>query len=375
MFDERRGSIPGIGIAINKDPRNPPPSRSAYRDAGVDIDAGDRFVHRIAPVAAATRRPGGDAGIGGFGAFFDLGSAGYEDPILVAAADGVGTKLLVARDVGRHRSVGMDLVAMCVNDLVVHGAEPLFFLDYLAMGKLDAGTGEAIVEGIADACIEAGCALVGGETAELPGLYPKSGYDLAGFAVGAVERGMEITGERARPGDVVLGLASNGLHSNGFSLVRSIVSRLSLSYADPAPFEPGRSLGCALLEPTRLYVGSCLAAARSRLVHALAHVTGGGLAGNLARVLPAGVRAEIDAASWPAPPVFRWLVNEGGVPPAEALRTFNMGIGMAVVAAAGRAEEAIRFFGDRGETVFRIGAIVDGTGDGPSVEIGGELGS
>ena len=222
-------------------------------------------------------------------------------------------------------------------------------------------------------CAEAGCALAGGETAELPGLYPPSGYDLAGFAVGAVERGMLITGDHARPGDVVLGLASNGLHSNGFSLVRSVVSRLSLSYADPAPFEPGRPLGRALLEPTRLYVSSCLAAARSRLVHALAHVTGGGLAGNLARVLPDGVRAEIDAASWPVPPVFRWLVNEGGVPPDDALRTFNMGIGMAVVAAAGREEETIRLLADQGETVFRIGAITDRKEEGPSVAIGGDL--
>ena len=374
MFDGRRGRIPGIEAAINKNARNPAPSTNAYRAAGVDVDAGDRFVRGIAPLAAATRRPGGDAEIGGFGAFFDLGSAGYEDPILVAATDGVGTKLLIARDVGRHRAVGRDVVAMCVNDLVVHGAEPLFFLDYLAMGELDADAGKAVVEGIADACVEAGCALAGGETAELPGLYPPSGYDLAGFAVGAVERGMLVTGEHVRPGDAVLGLASNGLHSNGFSLVRSIVSRLSLSYADPAPFEPGRPLGRALLEPTRLYVGSCLAVARSRLVHALAHVTGGGLAGNLARVLPGDVRAEIDAASWPVPPVFRWLVNEGGVPPDDALRTFNMGIGMAVVAAAGRAEETIRLLADRGETVFRIGAITDRTEEGPSVAIGGDLG-
>ena len=373
MFGGRRSSILGIGITINKGPRNPTPSRNTYREAGVDIDAGNQFVRRIAPLAAATRRPGGDVEIGGFGAFFDLKDAGYEDPILVAATDGVGTKLLIARDVNRHHTVGMDLVAMCVNDLVVQGAEPLFFLDYLATGKLDPVAGEAVVNGIADACVEAGCALIGGETAELPGLYTKSEYDLAGFAVGAVERGTQITGERVRPGDVVLGLASNGLHSNGFSLVRSIVAQVSLSYADPAPFDPGRSLGHALLEPTRLYVKSCLAAVRSNLVHALAHITGGGLADNLARVLPEDVRAEIDATSWPVPSVFGWLVNEGNVPLSDALQTFNMGVGMTVVVAARQEGKAIRFFEDQGETVFRIGLIVDKAEEGPSVAIDGDI--
>ncbi len=373
MFGERLGSILGIGIAINKAPRNAASSPNTYRAAGVDIEAGDRFVRDIAPLAAATRRPGGDGGIGGFGAFFDLRKAGYTDPILVASADGVGTKLLIARDMARHREVGVDLVAMCVNDLVVQGAEPLFFLDYLAMGQLDSTAGKAVVEGIADACVEAGCALVGGETAELPGLYTESGYDLAGFAVGAVERGAQITGERVRPGDAVLGLASNGLHSNGFSLVRAIVAQLRLRYADPAPFDPGRPLGHALLEPTRIYAGSCLAAARSNFVHALAHVTGGGLAANLARVLPHGVRAEIDAASWPVPPVFGWLVNDGNVPLSDAFRTFNMGVGMAVVASARHGDEALRLLEDRGEAVFRIGTIVDNAGNGPSVAIHGDI--
>ncbi len=271
----------------------------------MDIDAGNALVEAIKPLARATARTGSDAGLGGFGAFFDLKAAGYNDPILVATTDGVGTKLKIAIEAGVHGTIGIDLVAMCVNDLVVQGAEPLLFLDYFATGKLDVETGRQIVSGIADGCLQAGCALVGGETAEMPGMYAKDDYDLAGFAVGAVERGRQITGSGVTAGDVVLGLGSSGVHSNGYSLVRKVVSVAGLDYSARAPFDPKKTLGEALLAPTRIYVKSCLAAIRAGGVKALAHITGGGLLENIPRVLPKDFACEIDAQSWQQPPVFR----------------------------------------------------------------------
>ncbi len=372
MFGGRRSSILGNGIAINKDHQRAS-SENTYSAAGVDIAAGNEFVQRISPIAASTRRAGTDVEIGGFGAFFDLKSAGFKDPILVAATDGVGTKLLVAQEVGRHDTVGIDLVAMCVNDIVVQGAEPLFFLDYLATGKLEPSAGEEIVAGIAKACIESGCALVGGETAEMPGMYATDEYDLAGFAVGAVERGQQITGDRIAIGDSVLGLASNGLHSNGFSLVRRIVKSLSLSYSDPAPFDRDRRLGDVLLDPTTLYVSSCLTAMKSDLVHGLAHITGGGLAENLGRILPDELAAVLDANAWDIPDVFSWLVTAGNVPHEDALRTFNMGLGMAVVVPGDRVNDAVLCFENEGHSVFRIGRIIARPDTGESVRIKGEV--
>jgi phosphoribosylformylglycinamidine cyclo-ligase len=274
---------------------------------------------------------------------------------------------------GQHETVGIDLVAMCVNDLVVQGAEPLFFLDYLATGNLDPSAGEEIIAGIATACIEAGCALVGGETAEMPGMYTSDEYDLAGFSVGAVERGQQITGERIKSDDIVLGLASNGLHSNGFSLVRRIVASLSLSYLDPAPFDLDRRLGDALLDPTNLYVKSCLSAKNMDLVHGLAHITGGGLAENLGRVLPDGHAAELDATSWDIPSIFNWLVAAGNVPHEDALRTFNMGIGMVVVVPGNRVGEAIDCFENEGQRVFRIGQIVPRARGSKPVKFNGKI--
>ncbi|WP_346325917.1 phosphoribosylformylglycinamidine cyclo-ligase [Iodidimonas sp. SYSU 1G8] len=329
----------------------------SYKTAGVDIDAGNALVDRIKPLAASTRRAGSNADLGGFGAFFDLKGAGYSDPILVACNDGVGTKLKVAIDSGRHDTVGIDLVAMSVNDLVVQGAEPLLFLDYFATGKLDVDAAAAVIAGIADGCRQAGCALIGGETAEMPGMYAGDDYDLAGFAVGAVERGQQLTGAAVSAGDIVLGLASTGLHSNGFSLARKVVERTGLSYADPAPFDPSRSLGEALLTPTRIYVRSCLAALREGVVHALAHITGGGLVENLPRVLPKDLVAELEVGSWSRPDVFGWLQHEGNVPEDDMVRTFNCGIGMAVVVPADAVDTATAVFEAHGETVFRIGRI------------------
>ena len=334
-----------------------------YRDAGVDIDAGEALVEAIKPLAKSTARSGGAAGLGGFGALFDPKAAGFKDPILVATTDGVGTKLKVAIEAGKHDTVGIDLVAMCVNDLVVQGAEPLFFLDYFATGKLDVAAGTAIVAGIAEGCRQAGCALVGGETAEMPGMYSKGDYDLAGFSVGAAERGQLLPREDVVEGDVLLGLASSGVHSNGYSLVRRIVERGGLSYDQPAPFAPGRRLGEALLDPTRIYVKSCLAAVRAGTIKALAHITGGGLIENVPRVLPEGVVAEIDGSAWTLPPVFAWLAREGGVVAHEMARTFNCGIGMVVVCAADKAAEAERILAAHGETVLRIGRIRRRVGD------------
>ncbi len=329
-----------------------------YRDAGVDIDAGNALVEAIKPLAKATARSGTAAGLGGFGAFFDLKAAGYHDPILVATTDGVGTKLKVAIDAGHHDTVGIDLVAMCVNDLVVQGAEPLLFLDYFATGKLDVTAGTAIVKGIAEGCHQAGCALIGGETAEMPGMYAKGDYDLAGFSVGAVERGQAITGDTVADGDIILGLASSGVHSNGYSLVRKVVELSGLGYDAPAPFAPGQSLGAALLTPTRIYVKSCLAAIRQTgAVKALAHITGGGLLENIPRVLPATLQAQIDASAWQLPPVFHWLAKTAGIAAQELSRTFNCGIGMILVAAPDKADAVSAILSQHGETVHRIGRI------------------
>ena len=343
---------------------------SRYKEAGVDIDAGDALVEAIKPLAKSTARPGTDAGLGGFGAFFDLARAGYRDPVLVATTDGVGTKLKLAIETGRHEGIGIDLVAMCVNDLIVQGAEPLFFLDYYASGRLEVETGLKIIAGIADGCRMAGCALIGGETAEMPGLYREGDYDLAGFAVGAVERGAAITGERVKPGDVVLALASSGVHSNGYSLVRKVVADAGLALSKPAPFASNLSLGEVLLEPTRIYVKSGLAAARSGKVKAFAHITGGGLIENIPRVLPDGTCAALDAARWELPVVFGWLAKTGRIAPEEMARTFNCGIGMVVVTAPEDANAVAAMLEQAGERVLEIGRIETAAG-APQVRIAG----
>jgi phosphoribosylformylglycinamidine cyclo-ligase len=332
----------------------------SYADAGVDIEAGDALVERIKPAAKATDRVGTMGGLGGFGALFDLKAAGYKDPILVAATDGVGTKLRIAIDTGHVGSVGIDLVAMCVNDLVCQGAEPLFFLDYFATGKLDVAAAAEVITGIAEGCRTAGAALVGGETAEMPGMYEGKDFDLAGFAVGAMERGQTLP-EGVAAGDVLLGLSSSGVHSNGYSLVRRIVARSGLDWDADAPFGAA-SLGAELLAPTRIYVQPCLAAHRAGGLHGLAHITGGGLTENLPRVLPEGLGARIDLGTWELPPVFRWLAEQGGMVEAELLRTFNCGIGMIAVVAADRADALEALLAEAGETVTRIGAVEAGHG-------------
>jgi phosphoribosylformylglycinamidine cyclo-ligase len=336
------------------------PNGLSYADAGVDIDAGNALVERIKPAAARTRRPGMMAGLGGFGALFDLKAAGYSDPILVAATDGVGTKLRIAIDTGHVDSIGIDLVAMCVNDLVCQGAEPLLFLDYFATGSLDVDQAARVVEGIAEGCARTGTALVGGETAEMPGMYHRGDFDLAGFAVGAMERGHDLPRDVAA-GDILLGLASDGVHSNGYSLVRRIVEVSGLGWDAPAPFAD-TTLGAALLVPTRLYVGPALAAVRAGGVHALAHITGGGLTENLPRVLPEGLGARIDLGAFALPPVFRWLRETGGVSQSEMLKTFNCGIGLVLVVAAGRAAAIEALLADAGETVVRLGRVEPGQG-------------
>jgi len=332
-----------------------------YAEAGVDIDAGNALVERIKPAAAATKRPGVMSGLGGFGGLFDLKAAGFSDPILVAATDGVGTKLRIAIDTGQVEGVGVDLVAMCVNDLVCQGAEPLFFLDYFATGKLDPEQAGRIVEGIARGCAGAGCALIGGETAEMPGMYPAGDFDLAGFAIGAMERGTDLPRDIAE-GDVLIGLASDGVHSNGYSLVRRVVERSGLGWGDACPWDAGTTLGAALLAPTRLYVRPALAALATGGVHGLAHITGGGLTENLPRVLPDGTGAEIDLGAWPLPPVFGWLAGQGGLAEAELLKTFNAGIGMVAVAAPDRADAVEAALREAGETTHRIGHVTTGTG-------------
>jgi len=326
-------------------------------------------VEAIKPLAKATARAGSDAGLGGFGALFDLKAAGYRDPILVATTDGVGTKLKLAILTGRHDTIGIDLVAMCVNDLVVQGAEPLFFLDYFAAGKLEVGIARRVLAGIADACREVGCALIGGETAEMPGMYAAGDYDLAGFAVGAVERGAALDGSGVEAGDIVLGLASSGVHSNGFSLVRRIVEQSGLAYDAPAPFAPERTLGDALLTATRLYVKSCRAALASGGIRALAHITGGGLLENIPRVLPGGLAAELDARAWPRPPVFRWLADTGRIAPMEMARTFNCGIGMIAVVEAAAVERVSAELVAAGEAIYRIGRIVPRVRTAPGTQL------
>ena len=330
-----------------------------YAEAGVDIDAGNAMVEKIKPLVRSTRRPGADGEIGGFGGLFDLKAAGFSDPVLVAANDGVGTKLKIAIDAGIHDTVGIDLVAMCVNDLVVQGAEPLFFLDYFATGKLDPEQGAAIVGGIAEGCRQAGCALIGGETAEMPGMYQGNDYDLAGFAVGAAERGQLLPTDDIVEGDVLLGLASSGVHSNGFSLVRRIVEQSGLAWDDPAPFAKDKTLGAALLEPTRIYVKPVLQAIRNTHgIKALAHITGGGFPENIPRVLPKDFTAELDLEAIAVPSVFSWLAKTGGVAPAEMMRTFNCGIGMIMVVASGQAAQVAAVLQEAGETVEPIGRIV-----------------
>jgi len=345
-----------------------------YSDAGVDIDAGNLMVEKIKPAVRSTRRPGADGEIGGFGGLFDLRAAGFTDPVLVAANDGVGTKLKIAIDADRHDTVGIDLVAMCVNDLVVQGAEPLFFLDYFATGKLDPDQGAAIVQGIAEGCRQAGCALIGGETAEMPGMYAGGDYDLAGFAVGAAERGQLLPVGDIAEGDLILGLTSSGVHSNGFSLVRRIVSVSKLAWEDAAPFAEGKSLGEALLTPTRIYVRPLLRAIRETgAIKALAHITGGGFPENIPRVLPTNLAAEIDLDSIPVTPVFSWLAETGGVEAKEMLRTFNCGIGMIAVVAAENAQAVTDILSAEGEVVVPLGRMVTRTESGPGVIYQGSL--
>jgi phosphoribosylformylglycinamidine cyclo-ligase len=325
-----------------------------YRDAGVDMDAGDSLVERIKPLARRTLRPEVLGGIGGFGALMELPKK-YQEPVLISGTDGVGTKLKLAFEMNKHDTIGQDLVAMSVNDILVQGAEPLFFLDYFACGKLDVDTGEAVVSGIATGCELSGCALIGGETAEMPGMYPPGEYDLAGFAVGVAEKAKLITGQTIQPGDTVLGLASSGPHSNGYSLVRKL---LEVSGADLAADFHGQPFGHALLEPTRIYVKPLLALMAELEIKGMAHITGGGLTENIPRVLPDGTAVAIEVASWTLPPVFQWLQQAGHVSDLEMRRTFNCGIGMVVIVASGDAERAAGFLTARGETVYRLGEVV-----------------
>ena len=331
-----------------------------YAGAGVDIQAGNALVKAIAPLARATARPGADATLGGFGGFFDLKAAGYRDPLLVAANDGVGTKLKLAIESNRHDGVGIDLVAMCANDLIVQGAEPLFVLDYFATGTLEPKVAEQVIASIAEGCKRAGCALIGGETAEMPGMYAAGDYDLAGFCVGAVERDQALTGDKVKAGDVILGLASTGIHSNGFSLVRRLASDKAWKLDRPALFDPDRLLIDALLEPTRIYVKSLLPVVRDGSVHALAHITGGGLLENIPRVLPGDLHAVVDADSWPQPRLMAFLQAQGNIEPEEFARTFNCGIGMILIVSEDDAKNVTQAIENEGETVWTIGRIESG---------------
>jgi phosphoribosylformylglycinamidine cyclo-ligase len=338
----------------------------AYKAAGVDIDAGAALVKAIAPLARASARSGTTASLGGFGALFDTKAAGFTDPILVATTDGVGTKLKIAIATGLHDTIGIDLVAMSVNDLVVQGAEPLFFLDYFATGKLDVEIGRRVIGGIAEGCKIAGCALIGGETAEMPGMYADGDYDLAGFAVGAVERGQALDGANIVAGDIVIGLPSSGVHSNGYSLVRKLVEQSGLAWSDPAPFQPAKTLGEALLTPTEIYVQPALKLVRAGAVKGFAHITGGGLTENIPRVLPDGLGVALDADDWALPPVFRWMASIGSLPPAELARTFNCGIGMVAIVGADRRDEALALLADsnlRGAGAREIGIVVKAGSD------------
>jgi phosphoribosylformylglycinamidine cyclo-ligase len=344
-----------------------------YAEAGVDIDAGNRMVDLIKPLVRATARRGADAEIGGFGGLFDLKRAGFKDPVLVAATDGVGTKVKIAIETGKHDTIGIDLVAMSVNDLVVQGAEPLFFLDYFACGKLSPELGVAVVKGVSEGCRLANCALIGGETAEMPGLYHGADYDLAGFAVGAAERGGILPRSDVAAGDVLIGLASSGVHSNGYSLVRKVVERSGLKWSAAAPFAPEQTLGDAVLTPTRIYVMSCLAAIRDTgAVKALCHITGGGFPDNIPRVLPDGLGARLDLARVPVPPVFKWLARTGDIGQNEILRTFNCGVGMIAVVSAGDASKVMVSFEASGEQAFVLGTVVP-HGQGERVSYDGML--
>lgn len=344
------------------DPNQPPRNASGnapltYRDAGVDIEAGNALVDAIKPLAASTRRPGADADLGGFGGLFDLRAAGFTDPVLVAATDGVGTKLRIAIEAKRHDGVGVDLVAMCVNDLVVQGAEPLMFLDYYATGHLEIQVARDVVAGIAEGCRQAGCALIGGETAEMPGMYSDGDYDLAGFSVGAAERANILTRDQVAAGDVVLGLPSSGVHSNGFSLVRRIVERAGAAWDAPAPFDESQTLAEALLAPTRIYVKPCLAALKTGGVHGLVHVTGGGLIENPPRIYGDDLAMRIDLGAWRPNPVFGWLKNAGGVAGPEMLRTFNCGLGMLLVVAADKVKAVTEALTGAGEAPVLVGLM------------------
>lgn len=352
----------------------PPPKKNGltYADAGVDIDAGNALVKLIGPLAKSTRRSGADANLGGFGGLFDLKAAGFKDPILVAANDGVGTKLKIAIEAGYHDTVGIDLVAMCVNDLIVQGAEPLFFLDYFATGKLDLEEATSVIAGIAEGCRQAGCALIGGETAEMPGMYSEGDYDLAGFSLGAAERGTLLPAGDITPGDVLIGLGSNGAHSNGFSLVRRLVEISGLSYGAPNPFGEG-TLGEALLAPTRIYVKPLLPLIRDTKLKALAHITGGGFTENIPRVLPEGLGADVNCSAWQVPPVFGWLDKLGNIGAEEMLRTFNCGIGMVLVVGEQDQADVMTALEASGERAYEIGKIAARDDSAPIVEYSGEL--
>ncbi|CAI9119799.1 phosphoribosylformylglycinamidine cyclo-ligase [Brytella acorum] len=332
------------------------PSGTSYREAGVDIEAGDALVEAIKPAARSTNRPGTMGGLGGFGALFDLKAAGFNDPVLVSCTDGVGTKLMLAIESGQHDTVGIDLVAMCVNDLVVQGAQPLFFLDYLATGKLAVADAARVVSGIAQACRESGCALVGGETAEMPGMYAPGHYDLAGFSVGAAERDALLP-RGIKAGDALIALPSSGVHSNGYSLVRSVVRMSGLGWNDDAPFARGETLGSALLRPTALYVNTVMALHARGLLHGCAHITGGGLPGNLPRVFPEGLGARIEASTWPIPPVFQWLAQVGDIAPDEMLRVFNCGVGMVLITPD--PDAVLAELHARGEVGYMIGSVIE----------------
>ncbi len=336
----------------------------SYRDAGVDIDAGNALVERIKPLAAATRRPGVLTGLGGFGALFEIPSQ-YRQPVLVSGTDGVGTKLKLAMELGKHDTIGIDLVAMCVNDLIVQGAEPLFFLDYYATGQLDVGTASDVVKGISDGCLQAGAALIGGETAEMPGMYEGEDYDLAGFCVGVVEKDRIIDGSRVKAGDVLIGLTSSGPHSNGYSLIRKVIEK---SGADLAETFDGATLGERLLEPTRIYIKPLLKLFEQVEVHALAHITGGGLLENIPRVMPNDTAARVNVQSWEQPAIFEWLQHAGNIEASEMYRTFNCGLGMVLVVDAGDADNTLAILQAEGESAMRIGEIVAAQGE-PSVEI------
>ncbi len=344
---------------------------ATYAEAGVDIDAGDTLVERIKPLAASTARPGAAAALGGFGGLFDLRAAGYSDPILVAGNDGVGTKLKIAIETGVHNTIGIDLVAMCANDVAVQGAQPLFFLDYFACGSLKVDVAASVIAGIAEGCRKAGAALIGGETAEMPGLYAGGDYDLAGCCVGAAERGALLPRGDIAAGDAIIGVSSSGVHSNGFSLVRSIVRKEGLAWSSPAPFEPGRALGEALLKPTTIYVGAALAAHAQGVVKAFAHITGGGLPGNVTRVLPSRVRASIDLDHLPFTPVFEWLRTAGSVSDLEMLRTFNCGIGFIAIAGPEHAASVMGCFRAQGHGAVQIGVIENRAEYEPSVRMTG----